>query len=80
MPRQPDTVQTAIAQIEYHKTLNGLKDRDLYERAKIPKSTYWERMGRKGQRTFDLYELGRIAGVLKVTVADLVTRQERRTS
>lgn len=74
MPRQPDTTQIVIANIEYHKALNGIKDRELYERAHIAKSTYWERMGRKGQRTFDIYELDRIAGVFKVPVADLVAR------
>lgn len=71
MGRQPDATQIVIANIEYHKALNRMSDKELYTRAGIKRSTYWDRVSRRS-RPFDLDELGRIARVLKTTVADLV--------
>lgn len=72
MSRQPDIIQQVIANIEYYRVLNGFTPRDLYGRAQFPKSTYYDRMSRRKQSTFDLHELSKIARALKVTVADLV--------
>lgn len=74
MPRQPDTTQIVIANIEYHKSLNGINDKELCTRALIVPATYSRKMRRVSNRAFDLDELSRIARVLKVTVADLVAR------
>lgn len=72
MPRQPDTTQIVIANIAYYQALNGVNDKELCSRAQLAPSTYSRKMRRVSNRAFDLDELGRIARVLKTTVADLV--------